>query len=150
MSATISELQARTFAVNCDNGWHQSNPVTHGPDKMIATLALIHSEVSEAIEEIRAGNYPRTEYYSINGQRVAPCSHGGDHDGADWCTGYGPRSATWTGVAAKPEGVPSELADIVIRCLDFAATYGIDLAAVIDLKLAYNSTRPHRHGGKAI
>lgn len=46
----------------------------------------------------------------------------------------------------KPEGVPIELADIVIRCLDMAGTYGIDLEAAMKEKYAYNLTRPYLHG----
>lgn len=48
----------------------------------------------------------------------------------------------------KPEGIPSELADIIIRVLDYAGGMGIDLQAAIDQKMAYNDTRPYRHGGK--
>lgn len=50
----------------------------------------------------------------------------------------------------KPEGIPSELADVVIRVLDFCGAYGIPLERTILQKMAYNSTRPHRHGGKAL
>lgn len=50
----------------------------------------------------------------------------------------------------KPEGLPSELADVVIRCLDLAGALGIDLGAEIERKRAYNATRTHRHGGKAL
>jgi NTP pyrophosphatase (non-canonical NTP hydrolase) len=46
----------------------------------------------------------------------------------------------------KPEGYPAELADIVIRVLDEAEHHGIDLAAAIRLKMAYNKTRPVKHG----
>lgn len=48
----------------------------------------------------------------------------------------------------KPEGVPSELADVVIRAFDLAGESGIDLARAITEKLAFNSTRAHMHGGK--
>lgn len=48
----------------------------------------------------------------------------------------------------KPEGIPVELADAVIRILDFCEWAGIDLYAVIQEKHAYNLTREHRHGGK--
>ena len=51
-------------------------------------------------------------------------------------------------MAAKPEGVPSELADIVIRALAAADAWGIDLQSAIEEKLAYNQTRGYRHGGK--
>lgn len=48
----------------------------------------------------------------------------------------------------KPEGIPSELADIIIRVLDTCGWLQIDIAAAIADKMAYNSQRPHRHGGK--
>lgn len=49
---------------------------------------------------------------------------------------------------AKPEGLASELADIVIRVCDTAGALGIDLQRAVAEKLAYNRARPHRHGGK--
>ncbi len=48
----------------------------------------------------------------------------------------------------KPEGIPVELADIVIRVLDMTAYYGIDIENAIRLKMDYNRSRPYRHGGK--
>jgi len=48
----------------------------------------------------------------------------------------------------KWEGVPVELADLVIRVLDFAEWAGIDLQEVMARKHAYNLTRSYRHGGK--
>lgn len=90
-------------------------------------LMLIVGEVAEAHEEIRAGHPVNHLYHSGE-----PTTH----------PEYGP-------IAGKPEGVPSEIADIIIRCFDFAQETGIDLAAVIEEKLAYNATRAHKHGGKA-
>ena len=43
-----------------------------------------------------------------------------------------------------------ELADCVIRIADMAELLGIDLEGCIRVKMEYNKTRPHRHGGKAI
>jgi len=48
----------------------------------------------------------------------------------------------------KPEGVPSELADIFIRILDTCQQYGINLEREYERKMAYNRTRPLQHGGK--
>lgn len=48
----------------------------------------------------------------------------------------------------KPEGIPSELADIIIRVLDICGHLDIDIANALADKMAYNETRPYRHGGK--
>ncbi len=46
----------------------------------------------------------------------------------------------------KPEGLPAEFADIVIRVADTCEFLGIDLEAAIRGKADYNETRPFRHG----
>ena len=48
----------------------------------------------------------------------------------------------------KPEGIGIELADVVIRILDYCAYTNIDIEAMITRKHLYNTTRPYRHGGK--
>ena len=57
---------------------------------------------------------------------------------------YGP------GNPHKPEGVGSELADVLIRLLDTAYRHGIDLMAEYRQKMKYNLTRGYRHGGKRL
>lgn len=42
----------------------------------------------------------------------------------------------------------AELADVVIRIMDFAGAYDLPLAEVILEKMAYNSGRPFMHGDK--
>lgn len=41
-----------------------------------------------------------------------------------------------------------EISDSVIRLLDICGYLEIDIDRHINLKLAYNSTRPHKHGKK--
>lgn len=48
----------------------------------------------------------------------------------------------------KPSGFVVELADAVIRILDYCAGKKIDIATVICIKSEFNQTRPYRHGGK--
>jgi len=38
----------------------------------------------------------------------------------------------------------------VIRVADLCGKLGIDLDFALTMKMEYNQTRPHRHGGKAL
>ena len=104
------------------------NAVNHGfwnPTPAFGTsIALIHSELSEALEEEREGN-PDFWFKEINGFKVSDMNE-------------------WRG--EKPEGVAVELADAVIRIADLCGHLGIDLDAVIAEKMAYNAGRPYKHG----
>jgi NTP pyrophosphatase (non-canonical NTP hydrolase) len=68
---------------------------------------------------------------------------------------YGMRDVTYVSgdpnsPTPKPEGVASELADLLIRLLDTCGRYEIDLELEYERKMTYNRTRPHRHGGKRL
>ncbi|MBQ9917399.1 MAG: hypothetical protein IJO71_09415 [Microbacterium sp.] len=97
-------------------------------------LMLIVGEASEAHEQIRDGRAADETYYPTAGFEVVS---GGETEWVD--------SQPIQGLH-KPEGVPSEIADIVIRCLDFADNFGFDLGDIIAEKMAYNQTRPYKHG----
>lgn len=114
----LSEFQASVAALNDKNGWSEGFKEKDIPEK----LALIHSEISEALEEYRNKN---------------------DLGGLDdWC------HYTKTG-SSKPEGFGIELADAIIRILHLAELLGIDMEHMLTLKHEYNKTRPYRHGGKS-
>ena len=44
--------------------------------------------------------------------------------------------------------IEEEMADIVIRVLDNARKFGVDIQSAVERKHAYNATRAFRHGGK--
>jgi len=44
--------------------------------------------------------------------------------------------------------VEEELADTIIRILDFAGGHDLDLEGAVAAKMGYNESRPYRHGGK--
>lgn len=116
MSNGLNALRDRVHALARTNGgWYDGVADERDPVFIAARLALIHSEVSEALEEIRNGSMHPTE-----------------------------------GCQGKPEGLPSELADIIIRTLDLAGSLGIDIEEAVELKHAFNATRPRRHGGKIL
>lgn len=46
----------------------------------------------------------------------------------------------------KPEGKAVEMADCIIRILDWMGRANIDAEDVIATKHAYNETRPYKHG----
>lgn len=149
-STPLGDLALQVRLINQANGW--DTPLDTVVEK-VANLMLIVTEVSEATEEIRVGRL--TDHMTINGKRVYRVTNG---TGADWTTDpdgdgeergkHGP--ATWTGATPKPVGLPSELADIIIRTLDTAARLGIDIDQAVATKLASNRTRGWHHGDKLL
>lgn len=119
---TLAEIQKKHYEIMERNGFHEDYRVDN-------KLLLVHTEVSEAAEELRDGQ-PTDLIYGV--QRVV-------HEPT---TGWIP-----TGFV-KPEGFPVELADVILRVLDICEHEGIDMQAVLELKLAYNETRPFKHGRK--
>ncbi len=53
-------------------------------------------------------------------------------------------------VNGKPEGIGPELADIIIRTLDFSESLGINIEEMMIKKHEYNKSRSTRHGNKKL
>lgn len=109
---TIKGLQDLSHMTATSKGWHDR------PRTGLEIAALIHSEISEFVEDCRL---PGEEY-----------EHG-------WI---------FKARTVKPIGPAIELADAVIRIADFFGEKGWDLQEVLRAKLKYNLSRPYRHGGK--
>lgn len=134
----LTELQEHVGSVNREHGFRDyTDSVRHDPEALVRVqanaLLLIVGEAIEAHEELRAGRPSHQTYYS-----------GGFDMGTTESEQR--KRVDRAGRLRKPEGVPSEIADIVIRCLDFADAHGFNLGEIIAEKLAYNETRPFKHG----
>lgn len=143
---TIHPLNALRDAIkeiNVEKGWWDpAHPKTFGDD-----IALITSELSEALEDFRAGHAPDALFYT----RKVAAFIGSDQGVDPVASSVGVEvRCNKEDAGAKPCGIPSELADALIRILDLCAKGGIDIGAAVEEKLAFNRTRPHRHGGKKL
>ena len=143
----IGDLVTRSHALSVEKGWYETWPdgttKAHNvnvPEK----LALIHSEVSEALEAYRVDDI-RRRCGVCNGERMKAI--GAELTTCDSCHGTG-FLEIYPGEHGKPEGLAVELADVVIRVADLCGALGLDLAEAIERKHAYNTTRAYRHGGK--
>lgn len=54
----IKDLIKESFETACSSGWHDS------PRAFSEVIALMHSELSEALEEARSGHEPNEIYYN--------------------------------------------------------------------------------------
>lgn len=122
-SLTISSMIVESHATAVAKGWWEKDrPFSEG-------IALIHSELSEALEEWRR--------------------HGMDKEAMLYYTWpHMLRSSAPQAADDKPEGIAAELADVLIRIGDWCGRHGIPLEEALRAKMAYNKTREHRHGGK--
>lgn len=140
----IRELQALAYKQSADKGFHDNEP-TEGRALLSLNaerIALMHSELSEALEELRNGRSANETYYHSWKLPYSLVAEVGTSKAQQLI------DADNEGKPKKPEGVPSEMADVVIRVLDFCGANHIDLEAIITEKLAYNATRGRMHGGK--
>ena len=123
---SLEDLQVEVVEVEVQLGWKGEKVI---PNRFGESMALLHSEVSEAFEAYRDwGLRDMTPE-----QRLRP-----------------QEGVAQTIVPPKPEGVGSELADVLIRLLSSCDQYGINLEVEYERKMAYNRTRSFRHGGKKL
>lgn len=103
--ADLNALARSIYLDNKQKGFWPDDPKDRNAAECIA---LMHSELSEALEAIR---------------KPGPSDH-------------------------IPEYflLEEELADAVIRILDFCGAHQLNLGGALEAKLAYNRTRPHKHG----
>jgi len=113
---TIAALCQRSHDISKEKGWLDN------PRPFSAIASLIHSEISEALEEFRNNKGLNEVYYEVklrNGSGPSPFSKRalalhieGNSDNCDSVK------------EAKPAGIPVELADVIIRVCQWIGTNG--------------------------
>jgi len=133
----LNELAKDIYLANKEKGFWLDNPKDRNVGELIA---LMHSELSEALEAHRTGaKWPADWQHEIvhaalNFDRRGVTSR---DDIAPFMDEFETRIKN---------SFPDELADTIIRVLDFCGAHDIDIESHIELKLAYNKLRPHKHG----
>lgn len=115
---TIAEMQQLAFECSRDHGFHDGE--TSADSNMIGTkLALIHSEVSEALEEIRTAN--ENAFRSYRDAKGKP-----------------------EGFVTELADAVIRIGDLC-GWLD-SLGYKVDLEKAVTDKMAFNLSRPFKHG----
>lgn len=123
----LTEKAQVIFQANKDKGFHENHPY----EERSTLLLLVISEISEAFEALRH-DPPK---------HVEP----DDMMWMDSCMDYGHKYTEFFPDRIK-DTHEDEIADAIIRLLDYCGSFDIDIEAHIKHKLEYNKTRPYKHG----
>lgn len=134
----LNELAGRIHEIAILHGWWKTKRA------LPEVIALCHSELSEALEEYR--NYRPMDYRVCRkAEKATDCTVCAPDIQNRNCPAY---CETCEFRGAKPEGVAIEMADCLIRILDYLASESIDIDYIVAEKMEFNKTRPMLHGGK--
>lgn len=143
----INELSKKIYENAVSKGFYEDGKATNIGER----IALIHSELSEALEADRKGRKADLKAFAerekqivesynrpweANGVKAQPAN---ELDTEDFVKLFKERIK---------DTFEDELADTAIRIMDTCGFLGIDLEKHIELKMRFNSTREKMHGKK--
>lgn len=130
---TLNELRDSIHKNAVEHGFYDEERKQHSEAVHHAftaqKIALIHSELSEALEADREGKYAMVHNFdfALNDVRVSFSEAFETH---------------------IKDTFEDEIADAIIRLLDLCGALGIDIDNHIQMKMEYNQSRPIKHGKK--
>lgn len=122
----LNQLAQEIYANARAKGFYEEAPSVE------RRVVLIHAELSEAIEADRVGKYCMAEIRDVDDYLKNEPDHGIKADYERHIKGT----------------VEEEMADVIIRVLDWAAYNDVDIDAHVRLKMKYNTIREYKHGNK--
>lgn len=132
---TLNEMAAAIHANNVEKGFYESDKNTG------EMLALIHSEVSEALECDRNGKFIHNHTGNKVVQEFGNVSKYVVSIGDDDLFKFEHKELV-------KDHFEAELVDTIIRCLDLLHHKGCDIDNTVKAVMRYNSLRPYKHAKK--
>jgi hypothetical protein len=114
---SITDLSKIIYQANVEKGFYDE------PRDFPHTCMLVVSEIAEAVEADRKGVPMPTVFPSLNSETFVEEFKGNVKD-----------------------TIPDEMADAIIRILDWCGKENIPIGYHIEAKLKYNASRPYKHG----
>jgi NTP pyrophosphatase (non-canonical NTP hydrolase) len=145
MNKKINQLRDEIHANAVGKGFYEDEIRTmircyHSDEKALEhaffaqRIALIHSELIEAIEADRKNKYANIEEFETR---------------LEDCEGYSQKELDmmykFDFIELVGNSVEDELADVIIRTLDLCGHLNIDIEKHVELKMKYNQLREYKH-----
>lgn len=128
----LNKLAQEIHLGNKQRGFHDK-PIEFG-----TIIALIHSELSEALEADRKGHHGNLEYFEKRLKEVKESFTGTDEE-------FKPVYKKLYEEYLK-DCVGAEFAGTFVRLMDAVGKYQMDIDSYVKYELEYNATRPNKHG----